>query len=205
MIVARKNVKEVVKNLLDEPKLALDTETLGLAYGDRLFSIIIGTDLEQYYFNFYDSFDHLGKLVPEEYTLDIGDLDEIEPLFRQDRLWFMHNAKFDLHKLDLEGSSILGEVHDTEVVERLLYNIELSYSLDNIGLRRGYPKDSTVEEYIAKHKLYSFEQIPGKKNQKKNKKYYLVPYDILVKYGETDCRVTYQIGMEQLSELSLQQ
>lgn len=203
MIVSEENLQETVKSLAQKPRLALDTETFGLAWEDKMFSLIIGDSDEQFYFNFLSQPDHLG--APPPVVLDKSDVFEtLKDLFsREDILWFMHNSKFDLQRLGLEGSSINGVVHDTEVVARILRNDHMGYSLEEVAARYGFEKDPKVEEYITEHGLYTQVQIPGKKKRDKLKHFNLVPFPIIYPYGCRDVEVTYKVGVRQLNELGL--
>lgn len=189
--------------MLEKEKLGLDTEAFGLDWDDKLFSLIIGDDLEQFYFNFDYTPDHLGNVPNNRYILGKGQVVQaLEPLFFSTNiLWFIHNAKYDMRRLDIEGVILQGEIHDTEVVARILRNDYLKYSLEEVGLRHGFEKDMRVEEYIAKHKLYTMVEQPGKKTKVKNKHYDQVPFDIISPYGCRDVQVCYSVGMEQLDAL----
>lgn len=55
-----------METLLAERFLSVDTETTGLApyKGHRLFSVIVATAADEYYFNFNDGLDHNGNVFP---------------------------------------------------------------------------------------------------------------------------------------------
>lgn len=183
--------------------LALDTETYGLGWMDRLFSIALSSGTTNVYLNFNDRPDHLGAVaktvLDKEWALQ--KLDEI--LFNDtDRTWFIHNAKFDMRRLDLEGLKIDGVIHCTENTERVLTNDHLTYSLDACAKRRGLKKSDAVEKYISKHKLYEWVEIPGKLKREKNKRFSEVPFEIMWPYAEQDAKICYEIGMDQLAGLN---
>jgi DNA polymerase I-like protein with 3'-5' exonuclease and polymerase domains len=195
----------VLSQLRQEKKLALDTETFGLAWHDPMFSLVISTSENQFYFNIYDIEDHRGRKPPLELVLGLKNLDLFKPLFREEILWFMMNAKYDMRRLEIEGLTITGEIHDIGITERILRNDHIqAYSLDVIGSRRGYQKDKTVEEYIKKHKLFTHVEIPGKKKIDVQKHFDKVPFAIMSTYACIDAEITFKIGMEQLRELGLQ-
>ena len=206
MLVSLENLPSVLENLKYKTHLALDTETYGKAWNDAMFSLIIGTVDRQFYFNFLDTPDHLGNCAPQEYILDKREtLKILEPILYQDTLWFMHNAKFDLRRLDIDGVDPLKmlAIHDTEVTERIIRNDRLNYSLDSVAKEYDLAKDDAVKAYISKHKLYSMVDIPGKKTKEKDMYFHLVPFDIMSKYGCTDVSITYEIGQRQLDAIGI--
>jgi DNA polymerase-1 len=198
MIVSESNLKSVVDLLSQTGSYGLDTETTGLRWGDRLFSIILSTENEDYYFNFQ----------PYEILLDDQILDkykhvcDLKPIFdNPDSTFFVHNAKFDMHMLAKEGLFIKGDVHCTQTIARLLKNNKLSYSLDACASEIGYKKDDTVEKLIAKKKLYTWINIPGKKTRDKDKHYYKVPPEIIIPYGERDGEIVRKLGVHQVEAI----
>jgi len=199
MIVSNENFAEVVEKLSQPGQYGLDTETFGVDFDDRLFSIIISDNTDSFYFNFLEKPDHLGRTPPPEFCLprESSLLALGGALSRVDSLWFIHNAKFDLQKLRLEGIEINGRVHCTMATERLIYNHYLDHSLDACARRRGLEKDKTVEEYIKKFNLYEV------KNGEKKPRFDLVPFFIMSTYGQQDGRLAYQIGIDQRRELDL--
>ena len=197
MLVTKENLTQIVDSI-GHYKLGLDTETFGSGVRDRLFSIII-SDSNEYYFNFDYTEDHLGNKLPSESILDGKDLEYMDKhLFRDpSKVWYIHNAKFDLQKLELEGVALEGRVHCSYVTERILYNTAVSCSLAACAKRRGLEKDESVEKYINKHKLYKMVQVPGKKKKEKVPFFHKVPLDIMVPYGEKDALLHSVIGMQQ--------
>jgi len=188
--------------------LAIDTETTGLNpyHGDRLFSIIISTCDDDYYFNFNERPDHLGNQAPT--VLNRIYLEEINTFLKKHtRTIYMHNAKFDLHFLAKEGINLEHQkVVCTQAAARLVHNQLPSYSLAALGELIGHKKDDTVEKYISKNKLYTLVDV-GKKKPRKDLHYDLVPFNIISNYGMQDGRVTYELGRyisNRLRDLSLE-
>ena len=141
MLVTRENWGEAKAYLAKCEALALDTETTGLYpyQGDRPFSIILGDDSRQFYIS--------RKAYPEENVEPFTPPDLSEVLTRS-RLWYLHNAKFDLHHLAQAGFRVEGTIHCAEALGRVERNNRLSYSLDNLGRELGFEKDGAVAEYI---------------------------------------------------------
>lgn len=197
MIVTLDNFDLVIAELEKHHTLALDTETTGLRWfqGHRLFSIIIATEETAYYFNFQDYGDESPVLYKEHLAL------LQERLFSTpDRLWYLHNAKFDMHMLANEGLSLAGVIHCTEVMARLLFNTHPSYKLADVAARQGLVKSKAVDEYISKQKLFTVHNHPGKKIPTKTPHFDKVPFAVIAPYGLIDGKITNQIGVAQRAE-----
>lgn len=202
MIVTQKLLPEVIHHLSQAGQYGFDTETTGLnAYkGDRLFSAIIADSFGTYYFNFqsYDGMDPLF-LLPRSAVKDL------QIIFNNsDSTWFIHNAKFDMSFLAMEGIEIFGKVHCTQSTARLEYNAHWGngpYSLASCVKRIGLEKSNAVDGYIDKHGLWEWEQIPGKKSRSKRRFYNLVPFEIIQPYGEQDAKIVRVLGVHQLKKL----
>lgn len=206
MVVDSDSFERIKRKILDESEVSLDTETTGLRWykGDKLFSLIIGTKSDTYYFNFNTQKDHLGVepkfVLPREKIKDLLTPIALNTL----KVVYMANAKFDMHFLAKEGI-IKWEcvVHDVLVMARLLFNEhgDNQYNLSAVAKRAGYEKLEIVEEYIKEHKLWSWVSIPGKKSRTKNLYFDQVPFEIMHKYAEQDARITFDIGAKQRETL----
>lgn len=194
MIVKRQEFESVLDALLQEDRLSVDTETTGLRayHEDRLFSIIVGSEKDTHYFNFmaYPGLD-------PDYLLTKSHIERLGMLFQEPKLWYFFNAKFDMAMLKKEGISVAGEIWDCKTAARIEYNDHMKYSLAECSRRIGLEKSDAVEKYITDNHLWEWVSIPGKKNRKKNKFYYKVPFDIIAPYGEQDGRVTFKLGEHQ--------
>ena len=71
VLVNHENLSSVVETLTTRSRLALDTETTGLDpfYGDRVFSVIIADEVEEYYFNFNIGGFHKDEALPAIQTI----------------------------------------------------------------------------------------------------------------------------------------
>jgi DNA polymerase-1 len=118
-----------------------------------------------------------------------------------DSIYLIHNAKFDLKKLRLEGIDILSRVHCTQLTARVLENNHFQYTLDACAKRIGFEKDTAVEEYVKEHKLYETFEIPGKKQKKTRKFFDRVPLSIISKYAEHDAQLHLALGTHQFLKL----
>lgn len=202
MIVSKDNIDLIVDKLSKDGTYSFDTETYGLFYYQRLFSIAIYDGTEGYYFNFNASPDHRGIYAPNEFILTNLDFKKIAKIFaNSNSTFFAHNAKFDMHKLSHEGIEVFGKIYDTEVLCKILYNAHFNYKLDSCAKRIGLAKDDAVEAYISEHSLYENSDIPGKLKKNKNKFYNKVPFEIISKYALTDAEICYKVGMDALSKL----
>lgn len=154
-------------------------------------SIIIADDTREYYFNF-KAYEGLPKNCVLEWHI-FRDLST--PLFlARDKIWYMHNAKFDLAFLATEEIVVTGRIHDTMVAERLLDNNALSISLKNVGAKYGLKKSDEVQQWLDDNEAYEKVLVPGKKRVTKKYFWDRVPIEVLAPYGCQDARITYQLG-----------
>jgi len=190
ILVKNKNLDTVVKTLCSKPRLSLDTETTGLHpfKGDRLFSVIISDEKDDYYFNF-----NVGGFRKDEVLKHIQKIvDSVEYLF-------FINYDFDYAILAQDGVYITKpKVLDGGVLARLENSAHQpsGSKADNQFFSMNYlakyylklAKDTTVETYIKDNGLYG-EDYKGKKKPLYDK----VPLDIMFNYGCKDSRLTFDI------------
>lgn len=201
MIVTRENYKHCLGQIALTPEASLDTETTGLRpyHGDRLFSVIIANALTTLYFNF-----QCYPGLPPESTLLPEHLHGLQALFSDPhRVWYLHNAKYDMSILAVEGLELAGTIHCCKSTERIIFNDYLpgTYDLDSCAARRGLSKDKAVERYIEEHALWDWTppEKPGKREKLPH--YEKVPYSIIVPYGECDGGITFSLATRQEKEL----
>lgn len=196
ILVESDNFEKIVDVLKLPPEgigydaLAIDTETTGLFpfHGDRLFSIIIATSTEEFYFNF-----NTGGLPRSLVTA-------LQDIFKVDRRYFFINAKFDLTMLRFEGIEVGGRIIDGGVLARLEFNdqVESYFSMDYLAQRYlGKKKDDSVERYVKENKLTKLD-----KKAKKAPDYSRVPVEIMAPYGCADARLTFDICQELIGRLA---
>lgn len=192
MLVTRTNFAEVLARLELPGRYALDTETTGLsAYkGDRLFSIIIATLTESWYFNFNRYPD-----LPDDQLLLRSHKDALQAsvFSRLDHEWELHNAKFDLHMLGVEGLTLAGSVWCSYAMGRVLHNDLRAYNMDFLSQRwLGESKSDLVKEYADEHGL--FETYMKGRVKKKNYFFAKVPLHIVQEYAEKDGLLTAKLA-----------
>jgi hypothetical protein len=201
MIVTQQELFTSIQAIMRANLKGYDTETYGVRFQDRLFSVIISVPEETFYFNFKSAPDHKGMTPAPSYILDRR---IVFPQLKEAMkwgVWASHNAKFDNQKMELEDRYCRPvHCHCTLATERLIRNDELDYSLEQVAKTYGLEKDMSVDEYITKNKLYTFATIPGKKNRVKIPHYDQVPFDIMVRYGCKDAELHRKIaGLQRLA------
>lgn len=180
---------------------SVDTETTGLYSfkDDRLFSIILSSDgTEDLYLNFQDYPNEGIKGLTKEAVLK----ERLKAIFEDtDKVWFLQNAKFDMHMLAREGFFIEGKIHDTAVLDRILFNQHMKYSLAEITKRHGDHKLDIVWDFIEKNKLKTplFDANLDKEEIKPH--FDRVPFSIIEPYGKQDGRATLNVGRKILKEI----
>ena len=198
VLVTHENKAEVYHRLLKADVIALDTETTGLKFKDRMFSLILCDGESVYYFNFHKYCEDTNGVVPsfevEYMMIFLGDI------FRLNITWIMANAPFDLHRLWLEGVTLNGKIWDVLSAAVIENNQHFQYNLASCLERIGLEKDTTVEKWISKNKAYTWESIEGKGKRDKLKHYEQVPFDIMFKYGCMDGEGTYKLYEHQYIE-----
>ena len=193
VLVNHENLDKVISTLMTRSRLSLDTETGGLEpfKGDRLFSVIIGDESEEYYFNC-----NIGGLRKDEV------LPLIQKVVDKAEYLFFINYDYDYCMSAMDGLVIdQAKILDGGVLARLEWSAHAPqgkkadnqfFSMNYLGkYYLGVEKNTTVEDYIKEHKLYGVDS-KGKKKPLYNK----VPLDIMFKYGCSDARLTFEICTE---------
>jgi DNA polymerase-1 len=201
MLVSCLNIEEVISHLQKCETLAIDVETTGLRayHGDQIFSIIISSGANTFYFNFNDQPDHLGNNPAPTSVLFRSYAELLRPVFEDPkRLWFTHKAQMEMHFLGACGFELKGTIHCTMVNARVEYNDYMKYDLDSCLKRIDLVKDDSVKKYIIKNKL----------STKKDGVTYLhfdkVPLSLMVPYGLKDAEGCFYLGMSQIKSIKAQ-
>jgi DNA polymerase-1 len=196
ILVNSTNLSEVADLIATSRYRSFDTETFGLDYGKKMFSMMICTGEHSFYFNFHDYGN--GTTVLDKVKV----LKALDNIISIECLWFMHNAKYDIHRLHYEDVQLDNDVHCTQVFARLEYNQHMLYSLEACCRRLKIPaKSDAVKAYIKKHKLFTWETVPGKSKRIKHMHYEKVPFDIMFEYGCIDAEITWLLGMHQIKNV----
>lgn len=194
VIVGQDNIEGVIHTLssLTSGVIALDTETYGLKWDDKLFALQLAVQGgDSYYFNFQQY--NNGTEV-----LDRAVFAALHTLWSNSRIrWIMANAKFDLRRIDIEGVQLNGEVYDVLLMDRLRYNRHFAYSLDACLKRMGLAKNDQVSLWIKDNKAYTTYAVEGKKTKEKDLHYDRVPFSIMVQYGFDDVEDTLKLYEDQ--------
>ncbi len=198
-------VDERLKALSEEYILAIDTETTGFNSfkEDELFSIIISGKKDSFYFNFLEYPDQPHIKVETEETLE-----ELKKFLDQpSKIWFLQNAKFDMHMLYKKGLKISGTIHELMALDRLYFNQHLSYNLAEISKRWGEEKLDIVKKYIDENPEICKEQFYDEKYDKVVDKIYFhkVPYHIISDYAKQDAKATLDVGFKLMDTLEKRQ
>jgi DNA polymerase-1 len=195
-MITSNDIKPTLQNLLQE--CAIDTETTGLYSfkDDFLFSIIISDDNGDNYFNFKDYPAENIQGIPRDYLQFFKDV-----LADPNRIWFMQNAKFDLHMLAREGLFIEGRIYDLMFLDRAHFNQHTSYRLKDITKRWGDFKDDGVWNYIEENKLKTKIQYPEYNKEIDQPHFDKVPYSIMEPYGKQDGSGTLNVGKKILNAI----
>jgi DNA polymerase I-like protein with 3'-5' exonuclease and polymerase domains len=109
-------IEAVIKEVLDTPEVALDTETTGL---------VTWKDIPLYWSLAFGN---------RRMTLNVSALHKFRECFADPtKRWLFANAKFDVHMLANVGVNFAGKLVDTTVMHALLYE-ERSHGLKDMNL-----------------------------------------------------------------------
>lgn len=204
MIVTEESFTEALK-LSSFKEAAIDSETFGLhmydgqackEQGDRLFSLIISDDSGDKYFNYKEYPEENAPVLPRE------NLQLLKPILEDlERVWFLQNAKYDMHILAQEGLYIRGKIYDLAFLDRIHFNQHLQYNLDSITKRWGEEKLDIVKAHIEEHELYEKRSIPHLNKELKNPLFSQVPFSKISVYGLQDGRGTLNTGRKILAAI----
>ncbi len=200
MIVTTGNIAEITGLLAQNRTKTADTETFGLLVQDLLFSVIITSGSQSYYFNFKD--------YPEEGIVGLNIKDPfilscmITIFGNPDDTWEFHNIKFDLHKLENAGITVAGTLWCTKTHQRILKNNLMSYELGDLTRHQINKKSGAVDEFIAEKKLFTVIDIKGKQRKEKLLHFDKVPFRIIHPYGIGDTMAAGELAATQRLQYS---
>lgn len=188
MLITKEILSSTLDSLEQEPILAVDCETTGLYFHDRLFSIQLAGSKREAYFD--------KRILRCSWH-------HVVNFFSRPRTWVLQNAKFDLRMFRHDGIELKSRIEDLEVLARLENNNHLTYSLASIVSRLGMEKLSDIKEWVKKNKGVGFTKRPLKWSGLEVEDWHLenAPLDLMVAYGCRDVRVTYDARNILLSRL----
>jgi DNA polymerase I-like protein with 3'-5' exonuclease and polymerase domains len=209
MLVTKANFDQalllVAAGAAKDKALGYDTETTCLNWWDtpwydevgvkpRVFSMQFATKEAEFYFDFNHSPDKLGDKHFEILNREITSNPET--------LWFIANAKFDLHHSRNHGVEFAGTVHCTKAIARVMNNLEPSLSLDALGeLYLKVGKDDVVSlikerGYVTNVKKFGY-------NDKFDEILHFDRLELaeLVAYGKKDTRLCFDLGVHQVKRI----
>jgi DNA polymerase I len=203
VLITRRNFDSFLKSLAKEQVASFDSETTCLNWWrspwhniapPRIFAAQFSTEKENFYLDFEHSDDKLG----DEHFAAI----QRELLDNPERLWFIANAKFDMHHGANHGLNFKGTVHCTKAIARVVNNVEESLSLDALGKYYLGVEKIDVMTYLNEHKLYTEVKKFGQ-NDKLEKIYHFdkLPLAMSIDYGEKDTRLCFDLGVFQVKKI----
>lgn len=163
-------VDVLVKDLMQQPEIAFDTETTNI---DAMLANLIGMSFswkrgEAYY-----------VFVPEDDAAAKTLLQRFRPVFdREDVLWVGQNLKYDMIMLRHYGFGLKGKLFDTMLAH---------YVIEPEGKRN---MDALSEKYLG-YKPVSIETLIGKGKNQKNMRD--VDLELVKEYAAEDADVTFQL------------
>ena len=199
MIVTNETLNKALSEINAARCVGVDTETTGLRpyINANLFSIIVSTAEENFYFNFQDYPNENINALPLSVMKDLS-----EYLGDEKKTLFLQNAKFDMAFLAKHDIHIAGTIYDLKFLDRIHNNQHLKYSLDEISKRWGSEKLDIVKNYVEEHKLKEVIEYPELNKTEELHHYELVPFHIMAPYAEQDGGATLEVGQKIIGELA---
>jgi len=193
VIVTPAIFEDAIRTLSRYDVFGFDTETTGFTQEDRLFSIILATVDDVYYFDFNNTL--------QESTLSRDLISSMSGFFgRVGSTYYVSDAKFDTKMLLKEGINIKGRLYCTQIGGRILHNDyghEKLYGL-NTSLKRhfGIEKSDLAMNYLKENNVYTPVDVPGKKAKHKNYHFDRIPLETVAPYAEEDAKQHLMLGVD---------
>jgi len=200
MIVTRDNLDAVLREICDQERVSVDTETEGLHpfHGDRLFAVVVTTKEKGFYFDF-----NINGELPRSWIIRLQVIFDSVPYIK------FINYKYDMTMLYLEGIRFDKKkmrILDGGVMARVHYNLhspikgsdEGNFSMNYLAeFYLNLKKSDEVKEYCKEHNLCKVDRMGEKAPDFKR-----VPREIMVRYALLDGRLTYDICDEILRRIN---
>lgn len=203
MLVTKANFDYALGVLARNQVMGYDTEATALQWwkspwtpqiDPRVFSMQFATGQEELYFDFLHSSDRLG----DKHFQILNDEIFADP----DRYWFIANAPFDLHFSKNHGIDILGKVHCTKAVARVMNSDEPSLSLDDLGLRYiGAPKLDVMSILKERGHFTTIHKMGRVDDPVDLMHFDRLTLEELIPYGCVDVKNCFDLGMFQLKRI----
>lgn len=211
MLVNELNFHNVLDEIisLSPEQICLDTETTTIHWWDstwhprkpRVFSIQLFFIQHGKEYGYYFDFGIKDSVVP---------LNENHFSVLQNRLfslpnilWFIANAKFDMHHLANHGCELIGPIHCTKVSARVLNNKEAKLSLDDLGHKYLGQEKLDIITYLKENNCKGDVQSPYDLEPKEELFFDQAPLPLLIDYGIRDVKLCYQLGVLQRHEAAV--
>lgn len=200
MIVTRENFDAVLREICDQERISVDTETEGLHpfHGDKLFAVVVTTKTKGFYFDF-----NINGELPRSWII------RLQIIFDSVKYVKFINYKFDMAMLFIEGIRFPKKkmrILDGGVMARVHYNLhspikgsdEGNFSMNYLAeFYLNEKKSDEVKEYCKQHNLYKIDRMGDQAPDFKR-----VPRDIMARYALKDGRLTYDICDEILRRIN---
>lgn len=176
-----RKVADVPYNIVNEPVIAVDTETTGL---DVYVDVIVGVSITRpgenlhYYIPFKPTKDE--RALPAEYLQELKALIESEKIGK-----VLHNALYDMAMFERHGITLNNVVWDTMTAMQMLNENEMSYQLKKLATKYLAEPSDTFEELFGKNAQFAD-----------------VPLDVALVYAAKDTDLTWRLYQFQLHHLS---
>lgn len=176
-----RKVADVPFNAVNNPTIAVDTETTGL---DVYVDVIVGVSITRpgenmhYYIPFEPTKDE--RALPAYY------LQELKALMESERIGkVLHNALYDMAMFERHGISLNKVIWDTMTAMQMLNENELSYQLKKLATKYLAEPSDTYEEIFGRNAQFAD-----------------VPLDIALVYAAKDTDLTWKLYEFQRNHLS---
>lgn len=184
LITDKNDLYGVIAKAMEEPIIAVDTETTGLdVYTDVIVgvSLTLPTEAENgrhYYIPF--------KPTEDDRALDSELIAMLGPLMESERVAkVLHNATYDIAMFERHGIALKNVVHDTMTAMHLLNENEPTYALKNLATKYLKEPSDTFSELFGKDARFD-----------------TIPLDIALVYAAKDTDLTWRLYEFQMAHLA---